>query len=67
MSKSKFNSLLKLLANQIGVPLDNYSTHSFRIGAATTAAVASTPDWKICMLGRWLSDSYLLYIPTPKE
>jgi len=35
-----------------------YSSHSFEIGAASTAAAAGIPDWKIQALGRWSSDCY---------
>ena len=40
----------------------NYNTHSFRIGAATTAAQANIPDRCIQVLGRWQSDAYKQYI-----
>lgn len=40
----------------------NFSSHSFRIGAATVAARNGVPDHQIQALGRWTSNAYLLYI-----
>ncbi len=45
----------------------NYTSHSFRIGAASTAAAANIPDWLIKVLGRWSSDCYQRYIRTPSN
>ena len=44
-----------------------YSGHSFRIGAATSAAAAGVPDHLIKTLGRWESSAYHIYIRTPRE
>ena len=41
------------------------SSHSLRIGAATTAAAAGYPKWMIQKLGRWNSDCSRTYIQIP--
>ena len=48
-----------------GLESTNYAHHSFRIGAATTAACQGIQDSVIKMLGRWQSSAYTLYIHTP--
>ena len=40
----------------------DYAGHSFRIGTATTAVTAITPDWLITAMGRWRRNSVLRYI-----
>ena len=50
-----------------GLDASNYSGHSFRSGAATTALEAGISDATIQMLGRWKSDAYKRYIRTPRE
>ena len=44
-----------------------YSGHSFRIGAASSAAAAGVPNHLIKAMGRWNSEAYLLYMKTPPE
>ena len=48
-----------------GLPLDSFTGHSFRIGAATSAALAGLPDSLIQTLGRWRSSAFRAYIRTP--
>ena len=45
--------------------ITSMSSHSFRIGAATTAAGAGYPRWLIQALGRWSSNCYKDYIRIP--
>lgn len=45
----------------------SFSSHSFRIGAATVAAQMGVPDHLIQAVGHWNSDAYKLYIRTPAE
>lgn len=45
----------------------SFSSHSFRIGAATVAARNGVPDHLIQALGRWSSNAYQLYIHTPPD
>ena len=48
-----------------GIDDKNYSGHSFRIGAVTTAAQKGIEDAIIKSLGRWKSLAYLEYIKVP--
>ena len=66
LSRSKFCSWLTEAMTRIG-ETGQYSGHSFRIGAATTAAAVGIPDHLIKTLGRWISDAYQIYIRTPPE
>ena len=50
-----------------GVDVSQYSGHSFRIGATTTAAAVGIEDSLIKTLGRWESSTYLLYVRVPWE
>ncbi|XP_068701264.1 uncharacterized protein [Montipora foliosa] len=59
--------LLRDAARHAGLPYKLLKGHSFRIGAASTAAAAGLPDWLIKVLGRWSSDCYQLYIRTPRN
>ena len=65
LSSSKFNSILKLAVQHIGLNPRLYSSHSLRSGAATTAASRGVSAWLIQKLGRWSSGCYKIYISKP--
>lgn len=67
LTRKKFTDLLGSTLQQAGINDKRYTTHSFRIGAATTAKAAGIDDSHIKMLGRWKSDAYQTYIRTPQE
>ena len=51
----------------LGLDSHLYAGHSFRTGAATTAAECGLEDSLIKALGRWESEAYHLYIKTPRD
>lgn len=67
LRKSKFISAVRQALASQGVDSTKYAGHSFRIGAATTAAMHGVPESTIKLLGRWESSAYQTYIQTPRE
>ena len=67
VTKSWFVTQLRTILGAVGLPQQQYAGHSFRIGAATTAALVGIEDSTIQALGRWHSAAYLQYIRTPKS
>ena len=65
LTRVKVISILRTIFRHLGMPTEPYSSHSFRIGATTTAAEAGLPPWLIQTLGRWSSNCFTLYIRTP--
>ena len=66
LTRNNLTTELRSILQHCGLPANNFYSHSFRIGAATTAAKAGLPPWLIKVLGRWSSDCYERYIRTPK-
>ena len=62
LSKPRFVNQVRQGLLSANLPAHLYAGHSFRIGAATTAASAGIEDSTIQTLGWWHSSSYLLYI-----
>ena len=67
LTRDRFVSSVRAALRMQGVDDSRYSGHSFRIGAATTAALRGLPDSLIKTLGRWESSAYTVYIRTPRE
>ena len=67
-TNSMFRSALQSLMGKLKLNRHHYNTHSFRIGAATSASLANISDTHIQMIGRWRSNAFQRYIrPPPTE
>ena len=68
LTRERFVTKVREALSASGVDHSKYAGHSFRIGAATTAAQCGIADSTIqLVLGRWESSAYLLYIRTPRK
>ena len=67
VTKYQVISNVRLALQTLGLDDKAYAGHSFRIGAATTAAERGLEDSLIKALGRWESEAFQLYIRTPRE
>ena len=67
ITKPRFITQLRGYLKSAGLPSDQFAGHSFRIGAATTAAQVGMEDSIIQTLGRWHSAAFLRYIHTPHD
>ena len=62
LTRTRFVTAVRAALTEQGVDARRYSGHSFRIGAATTAAARGIPDHLIKIMGRWESAAYQLYV-----
>ena len=67
LTKERFTRHIREALAALGLRSADYAGHSFRIGAATTAAQVGLEDSTIRTLGRWKSDVYLNYVRLPRD
>ena len=66
VSRHYFCNKLDMCLTALGLKGNNYKSHSFRIGAATTAALKGVSDPEIQKMGCWFSDTFWRYIQIPQ-
>lgn len=67
LTRKSFLAMLNTVCIQAGMNPSGFTGHSFRIGAATTAAKQKIPEHLVQTLGRWASSCFKLYIKTSKD
>ena len=67
LTRERFVERVREALRLAGVDHNSYSGHSFRAGAATTAAKNGVGDATIKKLGRWKSSAYQLYLKPPRS
>ena len=67
LTRQRFVDLVREALQKAGIDQQKYCGHSFRSGAATTAAKKGLEDCIIKTLGRWESVAYLQYVKIPRE
>lgn len=67
LTRERFVNAVREALDKRRVDSSRYAGHSFRIGAATTAAQRGILDSLIKTLGRWESSAYTIYIRTPRK
>lgn len=67
LTRQRFVTGVREALQKAGIDHSKYCGHSFRIGAATTAAANGMEDSIIKTLGRWRSLAYLQYVKIPRD
>ena len=67
VTKQRFIRKIREVLAKAGIDASGYKGHSFRIGAATTAAACGLNEGMIKTLGRWASSAYQVYIKIPPQ
>ena len=62
LSKTWFNRHLKQILTKSNLSPEHYTAHSFRIGAATSAANQGISSSSLQQMGRWSSSAFTSYI-----
>jgi len=65
VTRHQFQAILKKATQAVGLQSQHFTSHSFRIGAATAASYAGFSSEQIQTAGRWRSVAYLRYIRQP--
>ena len=67
LAKTTFLKMFHATLTKAGIDPSQFKGHSFRIGAATTAAAAGVHSSIIKSLGRWASSTFEKYIQIPRS
>ena len=62
LTRESFSTALNKALEELQMDPSQFNTHSFRIGAATSAKQAGISDTHLKALGRWRSDAYQKYV-----
>ena len=65
LTRPQLVASLRAAISAVGGVASDFSGHSFRSGAATTATQLNIPDSQIQLLGRWKSNAFQRYIKPP--
>ncbi|XP_044132709.1 uncharacterized protein LOC122925411 [Bufo gargarizans] len=62
LTKFQFSAIFKKCLGKLGLSSAKFSSHSFRIGAATEAARFGLDDSVVKRIGRWESNRFKIYV-----